>query len=466
MRIIITISIFLYCIIASGQDAQVITFEEYIQLVKENHPVMYQSNLLADKAASTKRVARGGFDPKIEGSWDHKSFDDKNYYSLANGALKVPTWYGVDLKAGYERSSGQFLNESDALPTRGLWNAGVSIPLGKGLVIDQRRAELKKADIYESVTKQEQILMENELLYDAAITYLEWQIAIAFRDIAQEGQDLANTRFEGTKESYVNGDKPAIDTLESFISLQTRTLDFQKASQTLDNAVIALNNYLWVDGNVPLEIETGSIPESVAFDFLSTETSSITIMQDQWIADHPELQLYQYKIDAIEIDQRLAKEEIKPDIRVEYNPLLAVADNSLFDQFNPSDYKVGTKISYPILQRKQRGKIQLNKIKIKDTEYQRSLKKQELTVKLSTYNNNIQQTQTQYVLLDETVSNYQKMLQAENRRLQVGESSIFLVNSRETKYLESRYKLVGSIEKLIINRLTYLLFATRLNEVI
>jgi len=466
MRIAFTTIFLLISIIGIGQNDRVITFDQYIDIVRENHPVMYQSSLLSDRARSTKRMARGGFDPKLESSWNHKSFDDKNYYSLANGAIKVPTWYGVDLKAGYERNSGQFLNESDVVPSRGLWNAGISVPLGKGLVIDQRRAELKKADIYTSVTEQERLLMENELLYNAAIAYLDWQITIAFRDIALEGQELATIRFEGTRQSYINGDKPAIDTLESFISLQTRTLDFQKATQSVENATIALNNFLWIEGAVPLEIDENAIPERTDVEFLEPETSRITVMQDQWLAQHPELRLYQYKLDEIEIDQRLAKEEIKPDIRIEYNPLLAVANNSLFDQFNPSDYKLGTRVSYPILQRKQRGKIQLNKIKIQDTEYQRSLKTQELNVKLSTYNNNIAQTQTQFVLLEETVDNYESMLQAENRRLQVGESSIFLVNSRESKYLESRYKLVGSLEKIIFNRLTYLLLATRLDEVI
>ncbi|MFT6337537.1 MAG: outer membrane protein TolC [Halioglobus sp.] len=449
-----------------AQDSNILTFREYTTIVKENHPVMYQSQLLDDMAKSTKRIAKGGFDPKFEADWNQKSFSETNYYSLASGAIKVPTWYGIDLKAGYDRNSGQFLNESDFIPTRGLWNAGISVPLGKGLVIDNRRAELKRADIYQSVTDQEQVLMMNELLYEASITYLEWQAAKAYLDIANEGLELASIRLEGTRQSFINGDKPAIDTLESFISLQTRQLDYQKAEQSLDNTTIALNNYLWINGEIPVELSANTRPEDMAIDLLQSSLDSLVLLQDQWIASHPELLMYDYKLANINIDQRLAKEELKPDIRVNYNPLVGVADDALFDQFNANNYKIGATISYPLMQRKQRGKIQLNKIKTQDTAFNRSIKNQELVIKLNTYINNIQQTLRQYDLLDETVTNYNRMLIAENRKLSVGESSIFLVNSRESKYLDSRYKQIEAARKLIFNRLTYLLFSARIAEVI
>ncbi len=466
MRFAVIIITYFSAISLFGQNEELLTFEKYIENVKTHHPVMYQSQLLDQMAKSNRKMARGGFDPKIEGDWNHKSFDDKNYYSLLNSAVKIPTWYGVDLKAGYSRNNGQFLNESDFLPSRGLWNAGISVPLGKGLIIDERRAQLKKAEIYESVTVQQRTLMINEILYEASIAYLEWQTATQQLAIADEGLALAQIRLEGTHLSFINGDKPAIDTLESFISVQSRELDYQKASQLLENSKLNVNNYLWLDGEIPLEIEENTIPAPLNIEILSEETNIIAIAQSEWIANHPELLLYDFKIADTQVDQRLAKEEIKPDIRIEYNPLLAVAQDRIFDEFNTNDYKLGASISYPILQRKQRGKIELNTLKIQDTELERSIKSQALTVKLNTYLNNINQTREQYALLDETTDNYQRMLAAENRKLNIGESSIFLVNTRERKYLETRYKLINAGQKLIFNRLTYLLTSARLQEVI
>ena len=466
MRLLITVIICLSVFSLLGQNQEILTYEKYIDNVKIHHPVIYQSQLLNQMAKSNRKMARGGFDPKIEGDWNHKSFDDKNYYSLLNTAVKIPTWYGVDLKAGYSRNNGQFLNESDFLPSRGLWNAGISVPLGKGLIIDERRAQLKKAEIYESVTAQQRTLMINEILYQASMAYLEWQTAAQQLVIADEGLVLAQIRLEGTRLSFINGDKPAIDTLESFISVQSRELDYQKALQHFENSKLNVNNYLWLDGEIPLEIEENIIPSPLNIEILSEATNTIAIAQSEWIANHPELLLYDFKIEDTNIDQRLAKEGLKPDIRIEYNPLLAVAQDGLFDQFNSNDYKLGASISYPILQRKQRGKIELNTLKVQDIELERSIKSQALSVKLNTYLNNINQTRKQYALLDETTNNYQRMLMAENRKLEIGESSIFLVNSREIKYLETRYKLINVGQKLIFNRLTYLLTSARLQEVI
>ena len=464
MKYILVLIFSAYSLMTIAQDDNVLTFDEYISIVKEHHPVTYQAKLLNDMAASTKMMARGGFDPKVEADWNHKSYSGSNYYSVISSAVKVPTWYGIDLKAGYDRTAGDFLDASDALPSRGLWNAGISVPLGRGFILDNRRAELKRADIFQSVTEQEQILMVNKLLFEASNTYLEWQAAKAYLDIALEGLELSSIRFSGTRQSYINGDKPAIDTLESYISLQNRQLELQKAEQIIENATLALNNYLWIEGVTPIELKDDAIPEAMDINLLRVTLDSLVLLQDQWIASHPELLLIDYKLAEIDIDQRLAREEIKPDLRLMYNPLVAVADDALFDQLNPNNFKLGASFSYPILQRKQRGKIQLNKIKILDTEFKRTTKNQEISVKLNTYINNIRQAQRQYQLLNETMANYNNMLIAELRKLSVGESSIFLVNSRENKYLESRYKQVEASRKLLINRFIYLLYSARIGE--
>ena len=332
MRYILGIVFTLHSLISVGQINSVLTCNEYMELVKENHPVMYQSRLLDDMAESNKLMARGGFDPKLEADWNHKSYDEKNYYSLTSGAVKIPTWYGIDLKAGYNHNSGQFLNDSDIIPTRGLWNVGISVPLGKGLVIDNRRAQLIKAEIFQSATDQEQVIIINDLIYDAATAYLEWQVSKAYYDIALEGQNIASVRFESTRTSYINGDKPAIDTLESLISLQNRQLELQKATQEFENKSLAINNFLWLQGVTPLELEAGTIPEDINLDQFKNVTDSLALLQNQWLASHPELLLYDYKVGNIEIDQRLAKEEIKPDIRLNYNPLVGVAEDAIFDQ--------------------------------------------------------------------------------------------------------------------------------------
>ena len=50
-----------------GQDEEVyLTFADYIEIVKSNHPVFFQAGLRSDMIESTRKMARGGFDPKLE----------------------------------------------------------------------------------------------------------------------------------------------------------------------------------------------------------------------------------------------------------------------------------------------------------------------------------------------------------------------------------------------------------------
>lgn len=462
------IIVFVLCIsinLLNAQASDIFTAKEYMEVVK-SHPIFSKAELLMRSAESEKRMAKGGFDPKLEGQWDQKRYDGKNYYAVGGGKLKVPTWFGIDLEAGYDQSSGIFLDDSDELPARGLWNAGISVPLGKGFMIDQRRAELARADILLEATLQQQILMVNELLYEALNAYLTWQQAYAFYDIANEGVELAETRLEAVILSFEGGDKPAIDTLESLISLSTRNAELLKAAQALENARIDLENYLWVEGFIPLVLEDGVSPEPLDRTRFEQNVQVLNLKQNELIANHPEILLYAFKFDQLDIDRRLVREDLKPDLRLDYNPLLGLGDNSLVGTFNPTDYKVGVSFSYPIIQRKERGKLRLIDVKIQDTEIDVAVKKQQIFTKVESFENNINQAENQREIYISMVEDYLTLLGAERRKFDIGESSIFLLNSRERKYLESRYKSVEASTKVISNRLKYVFVLGRMRDLI
>jgi len=450
----------------SQDTSSVLGFEEYMVLIKNDHPVSYQAKLLDDLADGRTRMSKGGFDPKVEGSWTQKSFDEKNYYSIFSGMVKVPTWFGIELKAGYENNQGIFLDQSDFIPSSGLWNAGITIPLGKGFILDYRRAELQKVELFRASTVQEQRLLLNNLYYQAAIAYLEWQINQNYFDIAVEGLALAENKFIGTRKSFLEGDKPAIDTLESFIAIQSRQQVLIQAEQDLENSKISINNFLWSKGTTPLELNSFTKADPFAIDLLKESVDSIYSLEKKLMTTHPELIQYNIKIDDLTVDRKLQAEDIKPDVRIAYNPLINTEENRFSDNLDIGNYKLGATASYPIFQREARGKVQMTEVKIKDTEFKLERKRQSLKVKLATYRNTIDNIENQVILQEETILNYQSMLDAENRKLIAGESSIFLVNNREQKYLTASNKRLSTQAKLVKNRLAYLYLLGQLTEIL
>ncbi|WP_245917707.1 TolC family protein [Aureitalea marina] len=118
--------------------------------------------------------ARGGFDPKLEVDYDAKEFKGSEYYDLLNATFKIPTWYGIELKAGFEQNDGEFLNPERTVPDDGLFNAGISVSVGRDLFINDRMATLRRAKLFQEQTAADQQLLINQLLFDASLAYFDW----------------------------------------------------------------------------------------------------------------------------------------------------------------------------------------------------------------------------------------------------------------------------------------------------
>jgi outer membrane protein TolC len=91
--------------------------------------------------------------------------------------------------------------------------------------------------------------------------------------------------------------------------------------------------------------------------------------------------------------------------------------------------------------RSERGDVQLAKIKIENTQLQLEQKIQDLNNKLQQYINECNQSVQQIALYQDMVKNYAQLLALENARFNLGESSLFLINSRELKYIEAQVKM-------------------------
>ena len=151
-----------------NQDTTVLGFSEFLDYVKKHHPIAKQAELLLEEAQASLLRARGGFDPKIEVDYRRKDFKDTEYYDELYGVFKIPTWYGVEFKAGAERNEGTFLDPSLTVPEDGLFSAGVQVNLGQGLWINDRMATLRKARLFEKQNKAQRDLAANEILYEAS----------------------------------------------------------------------------------------------------------------------------------------------------------------------------------------------------------------------------------------------------------------------------------------------------------
>ncbi|MFN1836162.1 TolC family protein [Balneola sp. MJW-20] len=415
--------------------------EEFLEIVKKHHPVAVQADLQPQRGSASVLMARGGFEPKVYTDIARKYFKEQEYYQLIDAGLKIPTWFGMELKAGYEQNTGVFLNPENNTSGGGLWYAGVNIPIGQGLFIDERRAQLRKARLYQSMTEADRQIILNELLLEAGEAYWNWFFAHHANNTYETALQLAEQRLRAVRDGARLGDLPAIDTLEAGIQVQNRQLALEQAKLDLKNAEALLGVYMWAEGIVPLELDSLSVP--VTMDYVNQELSDslMTRSATELISDHPELRNVSFKIEQLRVDRRWKVEQFKPSLNLSFNPLME-ADGNPVAGFSPENYKAGLTFSMPILFRKERGGLREADIKIRETELQQLNKRQTLTFKFINSLNELSTSYEQIGLYSQTVLDYQRLLDGERRKFNTGESSLFLVNSRESSYINARIKLI------------------------
>lgn len=433
-----------------ADTARVFTQQEFFEWILLYHPAARQADLLDAEARANMRMARGHFDPKLYSDWEQKSFGGEEYFTFGNSGLKVPTWYGLELKAAFNTATGIQVDPEHKLPAVGQAVAGIQASLGQGMIIDERRAALQQARIFTQSNEAERRILLNDLLVEAAKAYWDWTAAYNQRIAIARALELAELRGRGMVESFRQGDKPAIDTLEAFILVQNRQTDLNDAETAYLNAGLMVSNFLWWENDTPLEL-TGRLRPPILDDAdAALPLPPVETFVDMAALQHPILRFYQLKVSSLDVDRRLAAEQLKPRLDVEYNLLgngtnflyAPNSDDNAFSNLFLQNYKWGVHFSMPIFLRKERGKLELSRLKIQDAGLELQQKRLEVVNKVRAYYNELENTRRQLALLNEMANNYRRLLDAEVSRFQFGESSIFLINAREQSLVQAQLKLL------------------------
>ncbi|MFM6983965.1 MAG: TolC family protein [Chitinophagaceae bacterium] len=430
----------LYCstVLFAQTDSTIqLSMDQYFQMVLSNHPLSKNADLRIDYAEAYLQKARGNFDPKIKASNEDKYYKNTNYFNLMSAGISIPTMAGLEIKSGYDYNRGLNLNPENSLPDAGLLYAGLTLAVGQGLMIDERRAMLSQAKIQMSSGKVERQALLNQLLYEAGKAYWNWFSAYHQLIVYKQAKVAAFERLQAVKSAAEFGDRPSIDTLEASIQFQERQLSLMQAELTFKNAGVELSLHLWDEVLRPVQIGLNTIP--LALDSVLQHPGEIELLSNEWYLNHPEYQTYNYKRDQLIVEKKWKKEQLKPLLNLSYQPLTAA---NQFATWSGNDYKFGMTFSMPLLFRKERGDLAITRFKIKETENNLAFKSSEIITKTASAINEFAATSEQLDLYSGTVRNYADLLEAEKNIFNNGESSLFMINARELSYISAQIKLI------------------------
>ena len=423
-----------------AQDSLKLSHQEFLNIVKNYHPLALKYQLQNKIANAEITKARGNFDPVLAGKLGEKNIDGTKYYEQKNVELGIPTWYGIDITGSYNNLDGEKLNNSET--KGGLYQFGVTIPLAKNLLYDKRRAMLDQAKFGLKMTEAEQIVLTNELLLDAENTYWDWVKNYEIYKLQKSAVEINRKRLELTKKTYEFGERPAIDTVEAASQLQSFELQERNAYLNFVKSTQELQMFLWKDKQDLYEIAQLIFPSSSLDEHSGYSDYEFLLqnLESKLLQNHASLEYYLQKQNILESERRLKWQSFLPKIDFTYNFFNKENYKSDFLPLFDNNFQYGLKLEIPIFQRQARADYEIAKLKISQNQQDSQLKLREVNTKIETYKYEVTNYFSQIDISARNLNNYKRLLNAEETRFGNGESSLFLINSRENKLLDAREK--------------------------
>lgn len=446
------------------------TLNDLEELLMAYHPMVKQAQLLSETAKAQVAHARGNFDPELKAAFNNKYFGNTDYYNHWRSELKVPVWLaGADLKVAYDRNVGQFTNPETNTSTAGLSGVGISIPLGQGLIIDNRRSVLKQAKAMLSYAEAEQVEEINAIWFAAVKDYWDWHNAFRQYELIKEAVQLAEKRFNAISMQTILGDLPPIDSVEAAITVQEREIQLAKLIIELRNSRLMLSNHLWNEQQQPLELPDNAIPSAVDTTQLNPESTNLSELLTFAQEQHPEILMLESRNQQLSIEERYRRELLKPKLNLSGT---LISNRRNFNEFIPphydfnwSNYKFGLDFSFPLFLRTERGRLKEVRLEQEQLQYSQLLTGRNISNDITTRYNDLTAYSNQLEIQVLSINNQQLLLTGELQKFDLGESTLFLINTRESKLIDMKMRredLIASFNKTLAE--LYYKAGTRLQD--
>ena len=416
----------------------------FLQQVREFHPLMRKAATLQEIAEARELEARGAFDPKLGATWKDKVYGTP-YETQGGPELSWETPVGIGLQAGWRTAEGARLDPSDYVPDGGLWSLGGTVRLGRGLWTDKRRATLAKAQAMVGVGEAERTLAENDVLLDASMDFWAWYNAHLVWEVAREAESLAFSRLIWSRAQWRSGEGAALDTLEAHWNWTNRSANRAASESKLVASRAKVDRWLWTEDWQPAALPTDARPgepwltDDALLPAQLWSNENPTAVARLW-QDHPYFQFYTSKTEALGADVRFRREMLKPQIDGAfemYSPTLP-GEPAWTSPVWESNHRMELKASVPLFLRQERGALNVAKLTQEQTLL--DLQNQEATWRAQVRGTAMQlpHLHEQHKRTGRAVALSRQLLTAEQRKFDVGESSLFVVNSRENALLKAQ----------------------------
>ena len=414
--------------------------------VRRHYPLIQQAVASRTIASGEVLASQGSFDRKLQGFSNSQPLDfyENHRHSLG---ISRDTFWGGELFAGYRIGRGSFEPWYLERETNrgGEFNAGFVVPLARDISIDANRAELWRSQLERSRVEPEIRGMIIGAVRDATVAYWQWVATAAHYEITQDVLQLGLDRKRFLKRQVELGEKAQIDVVDNERIILTRSAKATDARRKLEQAAVKLSLFLRDDLGqpivTPIDAAQGVLPPSLPAQNWG-EQADVALAQ----ANRPELAELQLARRQLAVLLRQACNEMLPEIDA---GLLVAQDvgqpTSALRDKSELELEATITLSVPLERRRAlgkarqlRGKIAQLRAKMRFASDKIALEAQVAHAALTAAAQRVDQT-TQGLNLAK------QMEEAERRRYELGESTLFNLNLREQQAVEAAVDRIAAL---------------------
>jgi len=418
----------------AAQDS--LALPAFLAQVVAHHPTAQQASLARRQVAADLRAARGGFDPVVTAVWDLKRFNGVGYYDEFDARLTVPTPWGLDFKLGWENAAGEIINPERKTPGTGLLSAGVSLPIGGRLLTDERRTALRQAELADDAAEAERLGAVGRLVQQAARDWGSWAEASARARIAAEGVTLAQFRLDATRRRVLAGDAAAIDSVEAWGEYERRRVQSIEADAAAIGARLVAATFLWRPDGSPDSLGTTRHPGVVMPSALANGPAA----RRRLAAGHPLVAQARARVLQAEAQRRLTATQVLPSASLDVASLAAGTEIDALRAGAGTDYKASLGLRAPLYGRREWARYRAAQDRARQLAWERDRLVREVELAIERAEVDLAAIERQAEGQRRVVVAAEAVLRAEQRRFELGETSLLVVNLRERALLDERLR--------------------------
>lgn len=412
--------------------AEELTLADVLASTQQHHPKIKAALAKQQQDDLEKLSAQGAFDWQITQKTAGRMSGYYDGWYLDQAITKPLADYNAKISARYRIATGDFPvyeNIQETL-TGGEASIGVKFSLMRDRDIDAKRKKLQQADNIGKSAAQQFAMTENDILYTAASSYLDWYAAVQRLNVLKQLVVLAENRKQAIEQKVARGDLAAMAKTEFKTTLLSRQASVIKAERYVEFAAWKLSLYWRDPQGIPIHPDQTQVPQS-APKFPNAVLRFDETWESRVLDQHPAIEALNAELANVAIEKRYAENNLLPTLDVEVKIAQDVGNGP--NNLDGTESKVGLWFSVPLEQRQAKAAQQKAEAKRMELSWKKQALQETLHMDISTALVQLQQLRQILEITQEQASVAKLLVQQELQRFQAGDSDLFLLNARETQ---------------------------------